>query len=93
MWNTKTGSGWAEPSINLVSIYFCVNFIAHLANLERVDESVICDDILQSLTSHPKLYNHQADGLIILFKLAGAAFEKYEDPLVVDRCFELLEGQ
>ena len=73
--------------------YTCANFLAHLANLGCLDESVIRDDILQSLTSHPKLYNHQADGLIILFKLAGATFEKYGDPSVVDRCFELLEGQ
>ena len=32
------------------------------------------------------------DALIILFKLAGATFEAYADPSVVDRCFELLKG-
>ena len=74
-------------------LYACANFIAHLANPGCLDESVIHNDILQSLTSHPKLYNHQADGLIILFKLVGTTFEKYGDPSVVDRCFELLEGQ
>ena len=38
------------------------------------------------------MYDHQADALIILFKLAGATFEAYADPSVVDRCFELLQG-
>ena len=80
------GSNWEQ-------FYIHTNFVAHLANLGCVNESVIHDDILQSLTSHPKLYNHQADGLIILFKLAGATFEKYADPSVVDRCFELLQSQ
>ena len=42
--------------------------------------------------SHRKLYTHQADGLLILFKLAGATFEKYGDPSNVDHCFELLGG-
>ena len=70
-----------------------VNFIAHWANLGYVEESAIRNHILQSLISHPeKLYDHQADALIILFKLAGATFEKYVDPSVVDRCFELLKG-
>jgi hypothetical protein len=80
------GGSWGQ-------FYVCTNFVAHLANLGCVDESAIRDHILQSLTSHPKLYYHQADGLIILFKLAGATFEKYADPSVVDRCFELLESQ
>ena len=78
-------NGWEQ-------FYIYTNFVAHLANLGYVDESVIRGHILQSLTSHPKLYSHQADGLIILFKLAGATFEKYVDSSVVDRCFELLEG-
>ena len=69
------------------------NFIAHWANLGYVEESAIRNRILQSLISHPeKLYDHHADALIILFKLAGATFEKYVDTLVVDRCFELLKG-
>jgi len=73
---------------------FCAdaNFIAHWANLGYVEEVVIRNHILQSLISHPKLYDHQADALIILFKLAGATFEAYADPSVVDRCFELLKG-
>ena len=67
------------------------NLIAHWANLGYVEEAVIRNHILQSLISHPKLYDHQADALIILFKLAGATFEAYTDPPVVDRCFELLK--
>ena len=68
------------------------NLIAHWANLGYVAEAAIRDHILQSLISHPTLYDHQADALVILFKLAGATFEAYADPLTVDRCFELLKG-
>ena len=73
---------------------FCAdaNLIAHWANLGFVEEAVIRNDILQSLISHPKMWDHQADALIILFKLAGATFEAYAGPSVVDRCFELLKG-
>ena len=67
------------------------NLIAHWVNLGYVEEVAIRNHILQSLISHPKLYDHQADALIILFKLAGAAFEAYADPSMVDRCFELLK--
>ena len=67
------------------------NLIAHWANLGYVEEAVIRNHILQSLISHPKLYDHQADALIILFKIAGATFEAYADPSVIDRCFELLK--
>ena len=56
-----------------------VNYIAHWANLGNVKETAIRNHILQSLISHPKLYDHQADALIVLFKLAGATFEKYVD--------------
>ena len=69
-----------------------VNLIAHWINLGFVGEDVIRDQILQSLISHPKLYNHQADALIVLFKLSGAAFGAYAVPSVVDRCFKLLNG-
>ena len=71
--------------------YADVNLIAHWANLGFVEEAVIRDYILQSLVSHPKLYSHQAYALIILFKLAGATFEAYVDPSVVDLCFEYLK--
>ena len=73
---------------------FCAdaNFVAHFANMGYIKKSVIRNHILQSLISHPaKLYDHQADALIILFKIAGAMFEKYVDRSVVDRCFERLE--
>jgi len=72
--------------------YADANLIAHWANLGYVEEAAIRDHILQSLISHPKLYDHQADALIILFKLAGTTFGAYADPSVVDRCFELLKG-
>jgi hypothetical protein len=75
----------------LQGFYGDANFIAHWANLGYVEEAAIRNHILQSLISHPKLHGHQADALIILFKLAGATFEAYVDPAVVDRCFELLK--
>ena len=74
---------------------FCedTNLVAHWTNLGLVGEAAIRNHILQSLISHPMLYNHQADALIVLFKLAGAAFEAYAGPSVVDRCLELLNGR
>ena len=68
------------------------NFIAWWANSGHVEQATIRNHILQSLISYPKLYDHQADALIILFKIAGATFEAYTDPSVVDRCFELLKN-
>jgi len=68
------------------------NLVAHWANLGYVNEVAIRKHILQSLTFHPKLHDHQADALIVLFKLAGATFGMYADPSLVDRCFELLKG-
>ena len=72
---------------------FCAeaNLIAHWANLGYVEETTIRNHILQSLISHQKLYDHQADALVILFKIAGVTFEAYTDPSVVDRCFDLLK--
>ena len=67
------------------------NLIAHWANSGCVTEAAIRNHILQSLVSHPKLDDHQTDAIIILFKIAGATFEAYADPSVVDRCFELLK--
>ena len=67
------------------------NLIALWANSGYVAETTIRNHILQSLVSHPKLYDHQADAIVILFKMAGATFEAYADPPVVDRCFELLK--
>jgi hypothetical protein len=73
------------------NFYADANLIAHWANLGLVEENAIRNHILQSLISHPKLYIHQANALVILFKVAGATFEAYADPSVVDRCFELLK--
>ena len=67
-----------------------VNLVAHLANLGYVEETAIHDHILQSLISHPELHDHQADALTTLFKVAGATFDEYGDPSVVDRCRKLL---
>ena len=73
--------------------YANTNLTAHFANHGYVEEAAILNRILQSLISHPPgLHDHQADALIILFKLAGATFGAYADPSVVDRCFELLKG-
>jgi hypothetical protein len=69
-----------------------VNLIARWANLGYVEEETIRDHILQSLIPRPILYDHQADALIIIFKLAGATFGAYTDPSVIDRCFDLLKG-
>ena len=67
-----------------------VNLIARWANLGYVEEETLRNRILQSLIALPKLHDHQADALTILFKLAGATFEAYADPSVVNRCCELL---
>jgi len=72
--------------------YADANLIANWANLGYLEEAAIRDRVLQSLIAHPKLYDHQADALIIMFKLAGATFGAYADPSVIDRCFELLRG-
>ena len=80
------GGGWSYDQ------YADVNFVAHWANLGYVEEASIRDHILQSLTSHPKLHDHQAFMLTILFKVAGATFEAYSDPSAIDRCFELLKN-
>ena len=72
--------------------YVDVNLIAHCANLGYIEEDMIRDYILQSLISHPKLHDHQADALATLFKIAGATFGAYVDPAIVDRCFQLLKN-
>jgi len=69
------------------------NLIAHWANLGYVEGAAVRDHVLQSLISHPTFYDHQAQALIILFKLAGLTFETYAGSSVVDRCFELLKNQ
>ena len=82
----------SHPNSSIDNNFFAdVNLIAHWANLGYVEEAAIRDHILQSLISDKKLYDHQADALVILFKIAGATFEAYADPSVVDRCFDLLK--
>ena len=86
VWSINSGRDWPWGSICTDA-----NLVAHWANLGCVGEATIRNHILQSLISHSKLHDHQADALIVLFKLAGATFEAYADPSVVDRCFELLK--
>ena len=81
------GNSWAQ-----CQFYVDINLIAHCANLGYIEEDMIRDYILQSLISHPKLHNHQADALVVLFRVAGATFEAYVDPAVIDRCFQLLKN-
>jgi len=88
VWRRENRSPWGGEA----NFYTDVNLIALWANAGCVEEAVIRNRILQSLISHPNLYDHQADALIILFKLAGATFEAYADPSVVDRCFERLKS-
>jgi len=85
----ERNSTWYSEAI----FYTDVNLIALWANAGCVKGAVMRDRILQSLVSHPRLYDHQADALIILFKLAGATFEAYAGPSVVDRCLECLDSQ
>lgn len=68
-----------------------VNLIAHCVNLGYISEDAIRNHILQSL-SPPRMLHHQAAALCILFKIAGATFDAYVDPSLVDRCFALFRG-
>ena len=68
-----------------------VNLIAHSANLRYIEEDTIRNHILQSFL-YNTLYDHQAVALSILFKIAGATFEAYVDPVVVGHCLELLKN-
>ena len=78
---------WIDPLIGRA------NLVAGWANLGCVEESAIHNHILQPLICEPllKLRDYNADVIITLFKIAGATFEAYADPSVVDRCFELLK--
>jgi hypothetical protein len=91
VWDVDRGTSAHRWDRSLEYFYTNTNLTAHWANLGYVEEAAIRDHILQSLIAYPKLYNHQADAPIILFKLAGATFEAYADPSAIDRCFELLE--
>ena len=83
------GYDWSPSELQDTERYVASdsNLIALWANLGYVEETVIRDRILQSLISFPKLYDHQADAMIILFKIAGATFEAYADSLVVVSSF------
>ena len=69
-----------------------VNYIAHCANLGYLEKNTIRNHILQSLISHTKMYEHQVSALALLFKIAGATFEAYTDPAVINNCFEILNS-
>ena len=88
--------GVVHPNPNYGSIpndyYPDVNYIAYCANLGYMEEYTIRNHILQSLISHTKMYEHQVTALAILFKIAGPTFEAYADPVVITRCFEILNG-
>ena len=86
------GNNLAELTQRKVTFFEEINLIACWANLGYVKRAVIRDHILQSLVSRPKLYDHQADAIIILFKVAGATFGTFADPSVVDRCLEVLKN-
>jgi len=88
--NLRGTRGWGTGSF--YDLCADANLIAHWVNLGYVEEATIRSHILQSLISHPKLHDHQAYTLIILLKLAGPSFQAYVDPLVIDRCFELLKN-
>ena len=87
--NIETVRSGSNGSVR-VNFHADVNLIAHWANLGYIEEEVIRNHILQSLIFPPELWVHQADALIILFKIAGATFTTYADPSVVDRCFQRL---
>ena len=82
----------SERSIRASYFYAETHLLAHWTNLGHVEEHAIRNHILQSLIFHPKLYDHQACALFILFKIAGATFAEYADPAVFDQCFELIRG-
>lgn len=82
-----TGNPWSENHF-----YMDANLIAHCANLKCIEEDTIRNQILQSLISHHKLYEHQAVALAILFKIAGVTFEACANPASVGSCFELLKN-
>ena len=106
LWNRQIEAegegGWGRYSLmamefpdelakGAVEFLIKTNLIACWVNLGYVKRTVIRNHILQSLFTDPKLHGHQADALIILFKVAGATLGAYADPLVVDRCFEALK--
>ena len=88
------GAVLSNSSYNSVpnSYYADVNYVAHCANSGHAGENTIRSHILQSLVSHTRIQEHQVSALAILFKIAGATFEAYVDPAVINRCFEIFNG-
>ena len=70
--------------------YTGVNLIAHWVNLGYVKLEDVRDRILQSFIFLPTLHPHQLNSLMILLKISGATFAAYVDPLVMNRCCDLL---
>ena len=59
------------------SFFTGVNLIAHWINLGYVNEALTRDYIPPSLISHPGVYVHGVEALILLFKPAGSTIEAY----------------
>lgn len=75
-------------------LYMNSTLIAHCANLGYIHGAATPNDILQLFSQHSgsrKLLQSQAIAICILFKVAGATFDAYCDPSLVDSCFKLLE--
>ena len=79
----------ASPDPNEVSIHRFVGDKGFTYIVMDMDYCEACDHFTQILYQCRYLGR---DGLFMhKFKIAGAAFEAYADPSVVDRCFELLK--
>jgi hypothetical protein len=81
-----------EPATYWMDYLMDANLIAHCANHGYIEEATIRHHILQSFIYHPTLRDHLADAILIFFIIAGATFEAYVDPSVIDHCFGLLKG-
>ena len=90
--NKNMGKTYTKSGLGNGRFLEDVNTIAHFAYSGYIGEDTIRDHILQSLTLHDTLLVHQADALLVLFRLAGRTFEAYVDPKVIDRCFKLLQS-
>ena len=54
--------GRVDPTIT--EFYTSANFVAHLANLGHLGESTIHNHILQSLVSHPRLFDQDRKSVV-----------------------------
>ena len=68
------------------------NLLAHLVNGGYLNLEDVRDHILQSLIYRPIPWLYQLRSLVILLKIAGAAFAAYVDPSVMDRCLHVLKS-